>query len=56
MTMPCVAHETGFASKLADRVIVMDRGELVEEANPEAFLNALENVRSKPSLVRALRH
>lgn len=38
MTMPCVAHETGFASKLADRVIVMDRGKLVEEANPEAFL------------------
>ncbi|BCS96632.1 arginine ABC transporter ATP-binding protein [Desulfoluna limicola] len=37
MTMVCVTHEMGFARTVADRVIFMDAGEIVEEAAPEAF-------------------
>lgn len=37
MTMLCVTHEMGFARKVADRVIFMDRGEIVEENVPELF-------------------
>jgi len=37
MTMLCVTHEMGFARTVADRVIFMDRGEIVEQAPPEEF-------------------
>ncbi|VAW16690.1 ABC transporter, ATP-binding protein (cluster 3, basic aa/glutamine/opines), partial [hydrothermal vent metagenome] len=37
MTMICVTHEMGFARSVADRVIFMDEGEIVEEADPEEF-------------------
>ena len=37
MTMLCVTHEMGFARKVADRVIFMDRGEIVEQGAPERF-------------------
>ena len=37
MTMVCVTHEMGFARQVADRVIFMDRGKIVEEGHPEAF-------------------
>ncbi|ACP23639.1 putative ATP-binding component of a transport system (plasmid) [Sinorhizobium fredii NGR234] len=37
MTMVCVTHEMGFARQVADRVIFMDRGRIVEEGEPEAF-------------------
>lgn len=37
MTMLCVTHEMGFARTLADRVIIMDSGEIVEENDPENF-------------------
>lgn len=37
MTMICVTHEMGFARQVADRVIFMDRGKIVEEGHPEAF-------------------
>ncbi|TIV21393.1 MAG: amino acid ABC transporter ATP-binding protein, partial [Mesorhizobium sp.] len=37
MTMICVTHEMGFARQVADRVIFMDSGEIVEEAEPEVF-------------------
>ncbi len=40
MTMVVVSHEMGFARKVADRVIFMDQGEIVEEAAPEAFFTA----------------
>lgn len=38
MTMLCVTHEMGFARTVADRVIFMDRGEIVEQAPPDEFL------------------
>ena len=37
MTMICVTHEMGFARAVADRVIFMDRGEIVEQNEPEEF-------------------
>jgi general L-amino acid transport system ATP-binding protein len=40
MTMVCVTHEMGFARQVADRVVFMDRGEIVEEGPPgELFEN-----------------
>lgn len=38
MTMLCVTHEMGFARTVADRVIFMDLGEIVEQAPPDEFL------------------
>jgi ABC-type polar amino acid transport system ATPase subunit len=37
MTMVCVTHEMGFARQVADRILFMDKGEIVEEAPPEEF-------------------
>lgn len=47
MTMVVVTHEMGFARKVADRVIFMDRGEIVETANPEVFFTAPQHERTK---------
>ncbi|WP_068306154.1 amino acid ABC transporter ATP-binding protein [Pararhodobacter sp. CCB-MM2] len=56
MTMVCVTHEMGFARKVADRVIFMDKGEIVEEAPPEEFFSAPKNERSKLFLAQVLGH
>ncbi len=40
MTMLCVTHEMGFARQVADRVIFMDEGQIVESNTPEAFFRA----------------
>lgn len=53
MTMLCVTHEMGFARTVADRVIFMDRGEIVEVAPPQEFLLILDQsvpARSCPKL------
>ena len=47
MTMLCVTHEMGFARQVADRVIFMDGGEIVEENGPEAFFSNPQNERTK---------
>src|SRR5690606_36573076 len=39
MTMLCVTHEMGFARKVADRVIFMDQGEIIEENTPDVFFD-----------------
>jgi general L-amino acid transport system ATP-binding protein len=39
ITMICVSHEMGFAKTVADRVIFMDGGEIVEENEPNEFFN-----------------
>lgn len=54
MTMLCVTHEMGFARAVADRVIFMDKGEIVEENTPEAFFNNPQNERSKQFLSQIL--
>ena len=50
MTMLVVTHEMGFARKVADRVIFMDRGEIVETAPPEEFFKAPKNERARTFL------
>ncbi|VVN68857.1 amino acid ABC transporter ATP-binding protein [Pseudomonas fluorescens] len=50
MTMVCVTHEMGFARKVADRVIFMDAGEIIEENEPNAFFSSPKNPRSQDFL------
>ena len=54
MTMLCVTHEMGFARTVADRVIFMDKGEIVEEAEPETFFTNPNNERTKLFLSQIL--
>ena len=54
MTMICVTHEMGFAKQVADRIIFMDEGEIVEENTPEEFFNNPQNVRTKTFLDQIL--
>lgn len=56
MTMICVTHEMGFARSVADRVIFMDAGEIVEEAEPEMFFDAPKYDRTKEFLKQILSH
>jgi len=50
MTMVCVTHEMGFAREIADRVVFMDRGAIVEEADPETFFRAPSTERARDFL------
>ena len=54
MTMICVTHEMGFAKQVADRIIFMDEGEIVEENTPEEFFNNPQNNRTKTFLNQIL--
>jgi general L-amino acid transport system ATP-binding protein len=56
MTMVCVTHEMGFAKKVADRVIFMDEGQIVESNAPEEFFNNPQNERTKLFLSQILDH
>ena len=56
MTMVCVTHEMGFARKVADRVIFMDAGEIIEENDPESFFTAPQNERTRSFLDQVLTH
>jgi ABC-type polar amino acid transport system ATPase subunit len=56
MTMICVTHEMGFARKVADRIVFMDEGEIVEVADPETFFNNPSTDRSKLFLSQLLGH
>ncbi|WP_028053145.1 amino acid ABC transporter ATP-binding protein [Sinorhizobium medicae] len=56
MTMVCVTHEMGFARAVADRVIFMDRGRIVEEAHPSEFFSNPRHDRTKLFLSQILRH
>lgn len=47
MTMLCVTHEMGFARTVANRVIFMDKGEIVEQAEPNQFFDNPQNERTK---------
>ena len=47
MTMICVTHEMGFARRVADRVIFMDRGQIVECAEPGAFFDDPQHDRTR---------
>ena len=56
MTMLVVTHEMGFARQVANRVIFMDEGEIVEENEPERFFNNPEDDRTKLFLSQILSH
>lgn len=56
MTMICVTHEMGFAREVADRVIFMDDGNLVEQNKPEEFFNNPQNRRTQDFLSKILSH
>ena len=56
MSMICVTHEMGFARKVANRVIFMDEGQIIEQKEPEAFFNNPENDRTKLFLSQILDH
>jgi len=56
MTMICVTHEMGFARKVADRVLFMDAGEIIEEADPETFFTSPKSDRTRTFLEQVLTH
>jgi polar amino acid transport system ATP-binding protein len=56
MTMIVVTHEMGFARKVADRVVFMDRGAIVESGEPENFFKNPQNERTRDFLSKILHH
>jgi general L-amino acid transport system ATP-binding protein len=56
ITMLCVTHEMGFAKAVADRVIFMDQGQIVEQATPHNFFNHPQSERSRDFLSKILGH
>lgn len=54
ITMLCVTHEMGFAREVADRVIFMDAGQIVEENTPDAFFDNPQHERTKEFLSQIL--
>lgn len=54
MTMLCVTHEMGFAKTVADRVIFMDQGQIIEENAPEPFFNNPQSERTQLFLSQIL--
>ena len=55
ITMICVTHEMGFARQVADRVVFMDDGQILEQGTPEHFFENPENERTKSFLSKILR-
>ena len=56
MTMIVVTHEMGFARKVADRMVFMDQGEIVEVAEPEQFFTAPKSERCRDFLQKIINH
>ena len=56
ITMLCVTHEMGFAKAVADRVIFMDQGQIVEENSPHEFFNNPKSERTRDFLSKILGH
>ena len=56
MTMICVTHEMGFAKQVADRVIFMDGGEIIEQNTPDEFFENPQHDRTKLFLSQILGH
>ena len=54
MTMLCVTHEMGFARQVAERVLFLDGGQIIEDASPEAFFNNPQSARAKGFLAQIL--
>ncbi len=56
ITMLCVTHEMGFAKTVADRVIFMDGGEIIEENSPQHFFDNPQHDRTRLFLSQILNH
>ena len=56
MTMICVTHEMGFARKVADKMVFMDEGKIIEAAAPDIFFGAPESERCQRFLRQILNH
>ena len=56
ITMLCVTHEMGFAKSVADRVIFMDQGQIVEQHNPHDFFSQPKSERTQAFLAKILAH
>jgi general L-amino acid transport system ATP-binding protein len=56
ITMLCVTHEMGFAKAVADRVIFMDQGQIVEQNTPQAFFDNPQHDRTKDFLAKIIGH
>ena len=56
ITMLCVTHEMGFAKSVADRVIFMDQGQIVEQNTPQEFFNHPKTERTRDFLSKILAH
>ena len=56
MTMLCVTHEMGFAKQVADRVIFMDAGQIIEENTPNEFFNNPQSERTQLFLSQIIAH
>ena len=56
MTMMCVTHEMGFARKVANRVIFMDKGFIVEDAPKDDFFGTPRSERAQQFLAKILHH
>ena len=54
MTMMCVTHEMGFAKQVADRVLFVDQGKILEDASPEQIFSNPEHERTKEFLAKIL--
>jgi ABC-type polar amino acid transport system ATPase subunit len=56
ITMICVTHEMGFAKRVADTMVFMDEGKIVEQSAPEKFFSAPESLRCQQFLAKILHH
>lgn len=56
ITMICVTHEMGFARQVADKVIFMDDGQIIETGTPEHFFTSTQNERAKSFLSKIIQH
>ena len=56
MSMVCVTHEMGFARRVADRVVFMDEGQILEVAPPREFFDAPAHERTRSFIGDVLRH
>jgi len=54
--MVCVTHEMGFAKAVADRVVFMDEGSIIEENDPHNFFDNPQHERTKKFLGQILQH
>ena len=56
MTMIVVTHEMGFAREVCDRIVFIDRGEIVEEGTPDEFFSAAKSRRAKEFVDKIIHH